>query len=172
MRGGIATLANGLRWVRKVGQCSITGSPDDLQGWPTAAAFFCCPKLSRKACMALVPSDMLSNLLMSDSLRTSIPIWHNEPQRREEHPRELVVGQFNAVLLEFVHESLVCVLNHRALHLHFGAPKKIAHHARVLFPQAACCHQDGGSSVQRGRHRTSRRLRRILVVMNSKYAVW
>ena len=47
----------------------------------------------------------------------------------------------SAVSLEFVHCcSLVGVVNHRALHLQFGAPKILAHHVRVLFPQAACYH--------------------------------
>ena len=119
-----------------------------FQADATAAAFFYCARLFRKACTALVSGDMvtnkLSNLLMSDSLRTShedpCRVGTNEPQRREEHPRELVVWQFTAVFLEFVQYSLVGVVNNLALHLQFGAPKILAHHVRVLLPQAACYH--------------------------------
>ena len=76
------------------------------------------------ACMALVSGDMVTNKVVeladvgqfAHEPRGPIPSWHKEPQRREEHPRELVVWQFTAVLLEFVHESLVGVVNHRALH--------------------------------------------------------
>ena len=165
VRGGTATLAEGLRWVREVGQFSITvawmtckaglsrqdtlpskanstrnnmslfassadvdvvsakhsawfdgayhvstrdapatrateSTPEEtcaalpfpafplplplefhLTSGCTASAFFLLPQLLSEGLHGLGAGDMLSNLLMSDSLRTSIPIWHNEPQR-------------------------------------------------------------------------------------------
>ena len=68
--------------------------------------------------------------------------------------------QFTAVLLEFVHYSLVGVVNHRALHLQFGAPKILAHHIRVLFPQVGCFHHLVEVQCSEEGVELSRRLRR------------
>ena len=74
-------------------------------------------------------------------------------------------------LLEFVHTSLVDVVNHRALHLQFGAPKILQHHVRVLFHKPRATIILGKFSAARKASNFTKALSKS-VLMNSKYAVW